>query len=64
MGAAIAASGIPRNQLFITSKLHPQTHGYWSTLQARGGAGRAGRRGEVELEGEVGLDHDTHVANC
>lgn len=35
VGAAVAASGIPRNQLFITSKLHPRTHGYWSTLQAR-----------------------------
>ena len=55
VGAAIAASGIPRNQLFVTSKLHPQTHGYWSTLQvgrglgagpAAGGQARAGRRGE------------------
>lgn len=28
-------SGIKREHLFITSKIHPRHHGYWSVLQVR-----------------------------
>jgi diketogulonate reductase-like aldo/keto reductase len=34
VGAGIAASGLPREQLFLTSKLHPRDHGYNSSLKA------------------------------
>ena len=30
-----ACSGIKREHLFITTKLHPRHHGYWTTLEAR-----------------------------
>lgn len=32
MGAALAESGLPRSDVFLTSKLHPRHHGYESAL--------------------------------
>eukprot|EP00775_Hariotina_reticulata_P008779 gene8779-8957_t len=34
VGVGIAASGLPRDQLFLTSKLHPRDHGSNSSLEA------------------------------
>ena len=46
MGQAWSKSGIKREHVFLTSKVHPRHLGYWSTLQARarvwGGGGRGG----------------------
>ncbi|KAL6769178.1 hypothetical protein ACKKBF_B17780 [Auxenochlorella protothecoides x Auxenochlorella symbiontica] len=32
VGEGLAASGVPRSQVFLTSKLHPRNLGYWNTL--------------------------------
>ena len=34
VGEAVARSGLPRETLFITTKVHPSNLGYWSTLRA------------------------------
>ena len=34
-----ACSGIKREHLFITSKIHPRSHGYWSALEVGGWVG-------------------------
>ncbi|KAK2080241.1 hypothetical protein QBZ16_000094 [Prototheca wickerhamii] len=32
VGRGLAESGVPRSEVFLTSKLHPQNLGYWNTL--------------------------------
>lgn len=41
--ACLGCSGIKREHLFITSKLHPRSHGYWSTLEV----GTRGRQADA-----------------
>jgi diketogulonate reductase-like aldo/keto reductase len=36
VGSGLAASKVPRDQLFITSKVHPRDLGYNATLAAAG----------------------------
>ena len=74
MGAALQASGIPRSQLFVTSKVHPNDLGFNSTMKVWGGmdwnwncGGGAWEGRRVALGGQRGGSRWTgllHVICC